>query len=243
MSAPESASAPEKTARKSSTDRRSALLALFLLAPVPSLGVLAAMVVFPGPIGKAIFTVAKVWLLVFPAAWYLLVEKGAPSWSPPRRGGLAVGLASGALLATIIVLGSRLFGVHEMDLGPLRTEVQTMGLHSALPYLAGAAGWTFVNSLMEEYVYRWFVLRQLEILMKGPMAIIASAAVFTAHHVIAVSQYLDPLFTLLASAGVFAGGLVWSWLYFRYRSVWPCWISHVFADIAVFGVGWHLLFG
>ncbi len=243
MSASESAFAPEDTARNPSTDRRHALLAILLLAPVPSLGVLAAMVLFPGPVGKAIFTAAKVWLLVFPAAWYLLVEQGTPSWSPPRKGGLGVGLASGALLAAIIVLGARLFGVHEMDLGPLRTEVQAMGLQSVLPYLAGAAGWTFVNSLMEEYVYRWFVLRQLEALMKGPAAIIASAAVFTAHHIIAVSQYLAPLLTLLASAGVFAGGLVWSWLYLRYRSIWPCWLSHVLADVAVFGIGGWLLFG
>jgi len=130
-----------------------------------------------------------------------------------------------------------------MDLLPLRTEVQKMGLNTALPYLAGAAGWTFINSLMEEYVYRWFIVRQCEALMNGPAAVIASAAIFTAHHVVAVTQYLEPLLAFLASAGVFAGGVIWSWLYLRYRSIWPCWISHVLADIAVFGVGWWLLFG
>jgi membrane protease YdiL (CAAX protease family) len=95
---------------------------------------------------------------------------------------------------------------------------------------------------MEEYVYRWFILRQCETLMGANAAVCTSAAIFTAHHVIAVSQYLDPVLAMLASAGVFGGGLVWSWLYLRYRSVWPCWVSHVFADIAVFGIGWWLLF-
>jgi membrane protease YdiL (CAAX protease family) len=228
---------------ESSANRRRALLALLLLAPVPSLGVIMAMVVAPGPIGKTFFTIAKLWLLVFPAAWYLLVEKGGPSWSPPRQGGLAVGAASGVVLAGLIVLGAWLFGVQDMNLTPLRAEVREMGLNTLIPYLAGAAGWTFVNSLMEEYVYRWFIFRQCESLVKGSAAVLASAAIFTAHHVIAVSQYLDPLFTILASAGVFAGGLVWSWLYLRYRSIWPCWVSHVLADIAVFGVGWWLLFG
>jgi membrane protease YdiL (CAAX protease family) len=228
---------------ESSANRRRALLALLLLAPVPSLGVIMAMVVAPGPIGKTFFTIAKLWLLVFPAAWYLLVEKGGPSWSPPRQGGLAVGAASGVVLAGLIVLGAWLFGVQDMNLTPLRAEVREMGLNTLIPYLAGAAGWTFVNSLMEEYVYRWFIFRQCESLVKGSAAVLASAAIFTAHHLIAVSQYLDPLFTILASAGVFAGGLVWSWLYLRYRSIWPCWVSHVLADIAVFGVGWWLLFG
>ena len=225
------------------TNRRHALIALLLLAPIPSFGVIMAMVVAPGAVGKSIFTVAKIWLLVFPAAWYLLVEKGRPSWSPPRRGGLAVGAASGAAVAGIIVVGAWLVGIQHMDLAPLRTEVQKMGLDTVLPYLAGAAGWTFVNSLMEEYVYRWFIFRQCEALMKGWAAVIASAAIFTVHHVIAVSQYLDPLLTVLASAGVFAGSVVWSWLYMRYRSIWPGWISHVLADMAVFGVGWFLLFG
>ena len=223
--------------------RRRALIALLLLAPIPSLGVIVAMVVAPGPVGTTFFMMAKVWLLVFPAAWYVLVEKGQPSWSPPHRGGLAIGAVSGMLLAAAIVVGVWLVGVQNMDLAPLRTDVREMGLNSAVPYVAGAAGWTFVNSLMEEYVYRWFIFRQCETLMKGAVAVIASAAIFTAHHVIAVSQYLDPGFAILASAGVFAGGLVWSWLYLRYRSIWPGWISHVLADVAVFGVGGYLLFG
>lgn len=242
MSASKSASAPEFPSRKAATERRHAFLALLLLAPVPSLGVIMAMEVAPGPIGKTFFTVAKLWLLVFPAAWYLLVEKGRPSWSPPRQGGLTAGAVSGVVLAAMIIIGAWLFGVQNMDLAPLRAEVREMGLNTVIPYLAGAAGWTFINSLLEEYVYRWFVVRQCEALMRGSAAIITSAAIFTTHHVIAVSQYLDPLLTILASAGVFAGGLIWSWLYLRYRSIWPCWLSHVLADIAVFGIGWWLLF-
>ncbi len=219
------------------------MLALLALAPVPSLGVIVAMVVAPGPVGRVLFMAAKVWLVVFPAAWYLLVQKGRPSWSPPRRGGLAVGAVSGLGLAALIVIGAWLVGVQDMDLTSLRAQVREMGLGSAVSYLAGAAGWTFFNSLIEEYVYRWFIFRQCEALIKGPAAVLASAAIFSAHHVIAVSQYLDPVFSFLASSGVFVGGAIWSWLYKRYRSVWPCWISHVLADIAVFGIGWWLLFG
>jgi len=224
-------------------DGRRALVALLLLAPVPSLGVIAAMVVAPGPVGHAIFLVAKTWLLVFPAAWYLVIEKGRPSWSPPRRGGLATGALSGVALALVIVAGAALVGAPRMDVSLLESKVQEMGLGSPLPYLAGAAAWTLVNSLIEEYVYRWFVLRQCEALLRGPAALVASATVFTAHHIIAVSQYLDPILTVVASAGVFGGGLVWAWLYRRYRSIWPGWISHVIADVAVFGVGGWLLFG
>jgi membrane protease YdiL (CAAX protease family) len=223
--------------------RSRALVALLLLAPVPSLSVIVAMIVAPGPFGKTLFLIGKIWLLVFPAAWYLLVEKAKPSWSPPENGGLGAGAASGLVLAVLIAGGAWLVNVPSMDLSPLWTEVQKMGLDSPIAYLTAAAGWTFANSLMEEYVYRWFVYRQCERLMPGRTAILASAAIFTLHHVIAVSQYLDLAFTVFASAGVFVGGVVWSWLYQRYRSIWPCWISHVLADAAVFGIGWYLLFG
>ena len=227
----------------SDVNRRRALIALLLLAPAPSLGIWAAMVAVPGAVGKAVFFGAKMWLLVFPAAWYLLVEKGKPSWSPPLRGGMVAGALSGLILAAAIILGAWLVDVQHMDLAPLRVAVREMNLASPAAYFAGAAAWTLVNSLVEEYVYRWFVLRQCEALWPSPVAIIASAAIFTIHHVIALNQYLEPSFTALASAGVFIGGIVWATLYHRYRSIWPGWISHVLTDIAVFGLGWWLLFG
>jgi len=228
---------------ETAASRRRALVALALLAPVPSIGIWAAMVAAPGPVGKAVFFAAKLWLLIFPAAWYLLVEKGKPSWSPPRRGGMAAGVVSGLILAAAIVIGAYLVGVQHMDLAPLHAAVREMNLATPAAYLAGAAAWTLVNSLVEEYVYRWFFLRQCEVLLPPPVAIIASAAIFTTHHVIALNQYLEPGFTALASAGVFIGGVVWASLYHRYRSIWPGWISHVLADMAVFGLGWWLLFG
>ena len=43
--------------------------------------------------------------------------------------------------------------------------------------------------------------------------------------------------------GVMIGGLVWSWMYMRYRSIWPGWVSHAIVDVAVFGVGAWVLFG
>jgi uncharacterized protein len=222
--------------------RRRALYALILLAPVPSIGVTAAMVAAPGPFGHGIFLAAKAWLLIFPAAWYLVVEKGRPSWSPPRRGGLLTGALSGVVMGAVVVAAGAV-AVHQgLDPAELSAAAREMGLGSAPAFLAGAAAWTFVNSLIEEYVYRWFVFGQCERLLGGRAAIWAAAAVFTAHHVIAVSRYLDAGLTILASAGVFTGGVIWAWLYRRYRSIWPGWISHVVVDAAVFGVGWWLLF-
>jgi membrane protease YdiL (CAAX protease family) len=73
--------------------------------------------------------------------------------------------------------------------------------------------------------------------------VLASAAIFTLHHVIALNVYLDAPLTALASAGVFIGGATWSWCYLRYRSIWPGWLAHAGADVAIFALGWHIVFG
>lgn len=219
------------------------LMAIALVAPVPSLGVWVAMVAAPGPLGHTFFLAAKIWLVSVPAVWFLAVEKGRPRWSLPTRELVRAGLVSGFVLAGVMIFGTWLFGGLRIDPAPLAAAAENMGLASPGKFLAGALGWILLNSLMEEYVYRWFILRQCELLTAPRLAIVASATVFTMHHVIAVSRYLDLQFSILASAGVFIGGLVWAWLYQRHRSILPCWISHVLADLAVFAIGWHLLFG
>jgi len=225
------------------SERRRALIGLALLAPVPSLGTAAAMVLLPGPSGQTLFMAAKIWLLVFPAFWYLVVERGGLSWSPPINGGMGVGLLSGLVAGAVIGLAALVFGIFDMDMGQLTGEVDEMGLTTPRAYLLGALGWTFANSLMEEYVYRWFVFSQCERLMPRFAAVLASAAVFTAHHVVALSTYLPWHLTALASLGVFLGGVLWAVLYARYRSIWPGWMSHIIADVAIFAVGWEILFG
>ena len=231
------------TAATDSNERRRALIALALLAPVPTLGVASAMILAPGPVGQAIFMGAKIWLLAFPAFWFLVVERGKPSWSPPLEGGLGVGLLSGLATAAVIGLAALAFGIFDRDMADLAGEVDEMGLTTPRAYLFGAMGWTFANSLMEEYVYRWFVFSQCERLMPRTAAVPASAAVFTAHHIVAMSTYLPVYLTALAGLGVFIGGCLWSVLYSRYRSIWPGWISHILADIAIFAVGGEILFG
>ncbi len=221
---------------------RTALIALTLLAPVPTLGVLAAMVAFPGPLGQGLFAAAKLWLLALPLLWHLLVEGGRPGWSPLVRGGLGLGLAVGLASAAAIAGAAWLLG-DRIDPGRLAAEASEMGLAHPGRYVLAAAYWIFVNSVVEEYVYRWFVFRQCRALLARWPAIVAANLVFTAHHVLAVGLYLEPSLAALASLGVFLGGCSWSWLYDRTGSVWPGWLAHALADVAVFAVGWRLLFG
>jgi membrane protease YdiL (CAAX protease family) len=197
----------------------------------------------PGSVGQWVFVIAKIWLLVFPALWYLVVERGRVSWSPPRHGGLGVGMVLGLVMSAVI-LGAYWGGLSRLiDPIMLRHTVVDLELDSPRVYLAGALYWIFINSVIEEYVYRWFVLRQARALVTDWLAILGSALVFTIHHTVAMADYLGAAPNALGSIGVFVAGGCWSWLYLRYRSIWVPWIAHAFADVAIFLIGWQIIFG
>jgi len=153
-----------------------AWLALALILPVPSLGVLAGMVWWPeAGVGKAIFGLSKLWIVLLPVIWRKWVEGQPLSLSPPRQGGFLPALWTGIPIA-LMVFGAFLWVRH--------------------------LGW------VDE-------------------AVVRERAGLTG----------------LAIPVVFVGGLIWSWLYLRFRSIWPCWLSHACVDIPIFIAGWMIIFG
>lgn len=233
-------------AESSKRDNR-ALLALILLVPAPTIGTACGMLL-PAtagtPLGQGIYMAAKVWLVVLPAVWWLFVDKGKPSWSPPRKGGFGVGIALGLAISAAIFVAYFLFGRQFIDADNVREAAVQSGIAEPWRYIALAVYLCTINAMLEEYVWRWFVFRKCEVLVKvGWAAVALSALLFTVHHVLALAAQFDWLITTLASVGVFIGGAVWSWCYLRYRSIWPGFVSHVIVDIAIFFIGWQLIFG
>jgi membrane protease YdiL (CAAX protease family) len=120
--------------------------------------------------------------------------------------------------------------------------MQEVGLFDAKKYLILALYWTFINALLEEYFWRWFIVSRAQSLMSQKAAILLSALGFVAHHFLAMSLYFDLATTLLACFGIFTAGIIWSVLFVRYRNILSCYISHVLADAAIFAIGYYLLF-
>lgn len=225
--------------------RTLAVVALLLVIPASSVGVLAAMAFAPGSVGGQLtWALNKLWVFGVPLVWWLWVERGRWSWSPMRRGGAVAGLVTGGAILLIIVGAWLVAGRHMVDVPGARQRLMGFGLDTPTIYLAACAYWIFINSVLEEYLWRWFVYRQFTAFMGRMAAVIASGVAFTIHHTFALGFNFawDWRIVLLGSLGVFVGGVTWSWLYARYESIWPGWISHALADVGVFTVGWMILF-
>lgn len=101
---------------------------------------------------------------------------------------------------------------------------------------------SFVNSLLEEFFFRGFAFLTLKKTASRRFAYIFSAAVFAVYHVAMMIGWFGPALFAIILAGLFAGGIIFNYLNEKSGSVYPSWITHMFANFAINTVGF-MLFG
>ncbi|HXV75672.1 MAG TPA: CPBP family intramembrane glutamic endopeptidase [Candidatus Polarisedimenticolaceae bacterium] len=229
--------------------RRSAVTALALLVPAPSIGVLVAL---SGPtdesgatttLAQAVWLLSKLWILLLPVAWHRFVDGRAPRVPRPAAAGMPAAVLSGALFAIVITSAYATLGRRWIDVGAAGERIAAAGLDSLPLYAGMALYWCTVNSLLEEYVWRWFVFTRCEAVRPGLPAVLAAGLFFTLHHTIALAAFFDDARTVvLASIGIWVAGASWSWIYLRWRNIYAAWLSHALADLAIFWIGYRIVF-
>ncbi|HTF87561.1 MAG TPA: type II CAAX endopeptidase family protein [Planctomycetota bacterium] len=222
--------------------RRRALIALLLLVPVPSLGIACEMIWFPGTLGFSVLGATKIWIFGLPWFWTALVERRPIVVDRPTSRGLGIGWLTGIVGAIGVVVIFQLLLRQRIDPAVVREMVSRNHLLSPGAYGLVAVYSCVFNSLLEEYLWRWFVLGKLEELMPRRLAVFASAAAFTLHHTLILATQFNTEIAVIGSIAVFAAGVTWSAIYSRTRSIWSAWLSHALIDVAVFWAGWQLLF-
>ena len=230
--------------------KKKAIVALLLILPAPLIGVSSS---FHMPsirtpftdeieIGKIIWALAKVWLMVLPVVWLLCIDQGKLSWSPTNRKGVLAGLVWSVLFTIIIFV---LYGLIRETLIPpsAKHQILELGITSPAHFFIFASVMSLGNSLMEEYVWRWFVFSKFKLLLGVWPAIILSAFFFTVHHIVIMWNFGSLWLVFLGSIGLFTGAIIWAWLYNKYNSIWPGWICHVAADTAIMCITWWIITG
>lgn len=223
------------------------------MCPALTLGVYGGMV-----LGfKPAMVLGKTWIFLVPLLWHLFIDRQKLSWSPVKRGGLGVAFAFG--IVSMIAMYGAWFLIAQDFVDPqlLRDKTAPLGLDSKGFYILGAIYWITINSLLEEYSFRWFIFRKFETMLgsaaessdgpqpltrAGVIAIALTSLVFVVHHAVAMNLFFNWWINLICCTGIFIGSAAWSWLYLRYRSLWPCYLAHALADIPIFTVGYYIIF-
>lgn len=247
------ATQPTETVAVTSTDRarerRRAWLALLLLVPVPSVSILLYRPDENGEVSdlvNAFYLFGKVWLIAFPVAWHLFVDRRPASVSRTTARHVAIGLLIGVVMAAAVVGAWLGLGTAWIDGEGLRANLASSGIETPGQFIALGVGLSIVNAFVEEVVWRWFVVERSAALLpreRAAWSVPIAAACFTLHHVFALAAHFGALVTVLGSLGVFVGGWIWSALYRRTGSIWPSYASHVIVDAVLMTIGYRLLFG
>ena len=224
-------------------------MALILIVPAQSLGVAAMLFALPGPLGLSINLQSRVWMVVFPLFWTLRIEQRSLQMKRPSRIGMIAGIVTGIIIL-LVMLGVYGIIADQIDLARLRGRAEQTGFDDPVQFAAMFGFIILLNSLLEEFVWRWFVYRNLETLIPSRVgqktqqgvAVVLAALAFTIHHVVALSAWVEGGLVILGSVGVFLGAVIWSALYAYDRTLWPCYISHIFADVAIVIIGYDVLF-
>ena len=234
----------ETIPQASSKQKQLALLGLVLVAIAPTVSVITGFALKAGIIAAFVFVFTKLWMFGLPALWYLNVEGGERSYSMPKEGGWTISVLLGMGMIFVIAIAYFLLGDFVLRSEDLHEILEPFGLTVPWKLAIGILFWIFINSVLEEYVFRWFITSKLEQILGGKWRpILLSAGIFTLHHTIALAFFIDPLGNALASLGVFIGGVIFSWIYVQYRSIWVAWVAHALADVAIFTIAWQLIVG
>jgi len=194
-----------------------------------------------------VYSGGKIVQFGFPLFWVLVIERRRLKWSWPHSQGLAAGFTFGLLVAVgmwaLYYFWLAPAGIMEQAAAPVRAKVSGFGIDDLKRYIAFGIFYTFVHSLAEEYYWRWYVFAEATRIMPRPAANLVSSLGFTAHHVLLLGTFFgygNPV-TWIFSAAIAVGGAVWAWMYGRYRSLYPVWLSHALVDAAIFSIGYHLV--
>ncbi|CAM3257988.1 CPBP family intramembrane metalloprotease [Brevibacillus invocatus] len=154
------------------------------------------------------------------------------AWGHYERRGTRFGLVLGAML----MIGG-LAGIWLLLQTPGRAE----DIRSVLEHWGLDAQWIWwfsiylvvINSLLEELLWRGFVLQRLLHVMTFPAAILLTSFFFSLYHLIITSVLFGVLWGSLMTLLVFGVGVLWSWMKGLFPSVYPTWLSHMLADVGL----------
>ena len=229
------------------TSRAAHLTAICFAMVLPTLATLLYFVFLSGSdLMKIVYFGSKILQFSFPLIWVLAVQRhririSRPKWNSISAGILmGIGIVGTGMLAYYGFLKDSTYLENAPAL--VTAKVAEMGLTTPTMYILFALFLAVPHSLLEEYYWRWFVFGQTKRITGANAAIIISSLGFMSHHVIVIHQFLDNGWgvTLFFSLCVATGGVLWAWLYNRYKTLYGPWVSHLLVDLGIMYIGYDL---
>lgn len=192
------------------------------------------------------YMITKGLVLFWPMLWFVLgyrcfFEKGEKS---DKKTSLLWGIGSGVFILVVMLGLFALLRDFFVDSKPM-IEEKLFDYKITTPqiYLVVFILYSLFHAGVEEYFWRWFLFGGLKKYCTPLIAGVVSSIGFGLHHYLVIGQYLPWHMMLLLGTCVVVGGGWWCFVYHKTKSLLGAWISHVFVDLGVFGIGYCILWG
>ncbi len=158
----------------------------------------------------------------------------------PQRRGILVALACGGAIYALI-LGAYLALKNVFDFSGIATSLASTAGVTGQNFLWVALYISFINSLLEEILFRGFAFMTLRRCWGRTAAYMFSAGAFAAYHIAMMIGWFELPVLLLALAGLFIGGLIFDRLDEHLDTIYLSWLPHMLANLAINTIGLMLL--
>ena len=233
--------------------RPSTLLLCFLLffPLVQALVYFVLMADWNSTIQQGTYSATKIIMLIFPLVYMLKVAKEPFFVRKFNTRGLLEGslFGFGVLVAVCLLYYLWLKPICFIGSGTpagkaIGDRVSGFGLQTPTLFILFGCFVSLIHSGLEEYYWRWFTFGQLTRVFSKYAACVISGLGFMLHHIVILGVYFGfahPA-TYIFSLGVAIGGMYWAWLYARKDSIYAPWLSHAWIDLAIFIIGYDVIF-
>ena len=183
----------------------------------------------------------KILIFLGCSALYILITRDRTPLTVFRRPHSAALRLAGLLAAgtLAIILGGYALLSPWLDLSAITGNLGTKEGITAATFPLAALYISFGNSLLEEFFFRGFAFLTLKKAGFGLFAWFFSALSFALYHVCIMGSWFHPVLFLLLTAGLALSGLLFNWLD-RNGSIWPSWLVHMAANLAINTIGLSL---
>jgi len=182
--------------------------------------------------------------LVVPMCYLLFNKKGSDSLRTlfvPSKKAVLLALALGVGVFSVIFIAYFLLS-SVIDFSAISESLTSGAGVGKDNFIYVAIYISFVNSLLEEFFFRGFSFILLKKETSRAFAYIFSSACFAVYHAGMTSGWFNIGIYLLSVIGLFIGGCIFNFLNERSESIYPSYLTHMFANFAINLIG-LMMFG
>lgn len=159
----------------------------------------------------------------------------------PKRKELLISAVLGSAVYGFLV-GGYLLLARFVDLTEMILVLTAQSGVSAANFLWVSLYISFINSFLEEFLFRGFAFLTLKEKAGRKFAYLFSAAVFAFYHFGMIAGSVNIPVWIAAMAGLFVAGCVLNWLNEKSGNIYVSWLVHMFANFGINTVGF-MIFG